>query len=169
MKLEEAIRTAIQYETGIRSIYLSAAEKSRDATGKKVFRLLAFEEREHLELLEKLLQEWIDSGTLSEFQLRSAVPARGSIAASVKEARSKLSEPDKAQELELLNRALQLEMETSDFYRKMVNELDAEGQALFDPLVECEEGHLGLVQAQIDSLTGLGFWFDMREFDLETG
>jgi hypothetical protein len=40
---------------------------------------------------------------------------------------------------------------------------------LFQRFVEIEQGHLAIVQAEIDSVSGLGFWFDMREFDLETG
>jgi len=169
MKLEEAIRTAMQYETGIRNVYLTAARNSRDPTGVKVFSLLAREEREHLELLEKLHQEWTDTGKLSPVELRSAIPDRETIKASMNQARSKLAESDREHELELLNRALELEKETSGFYREMVNRLDAQGQALFEPFVACEEGHLGLVQAEIDNLLGLGFYFDMQEFDLEAG
>jgi len=169
MKLEQAIKTAMQYETTIRNIYMTAAQKSRDPVGQKVFGLLAREEREHLELLEKLLMEWTDSQKLSPVELRSAVPSKEAVQKSTKEARSKLADADRDHELELLNKALELEKETSGFYREMVNQLDAQGQALFEPFVACEDGHLGLVQAEIDSLTGLGYYFDMQEFNLEAG
>ena len=34
-------------------------------------------------------------------------------------------------------------------------------------LLEIERGHLALVMAQIDELTGTGYWFDTQEFNLE--
>ena len=33
--------------------------------------------------------------------------------------------------------------------------------------LEIEEGHVAIVQAELDSLQGMGFWFDMQEFNLE--
>jgi hypothetical protein len=32
-----------------------------------------------------------------------------------------------------------------------------------------EDGHVAIVQAELDSVTQMGFWFDYREFDLEAG
>jgi hypothetical protein len=34
--------------------------------------------------------------------------------------------------------------------------------------VEIEAGHEAIVQAEIDALNGLGFWFDFTEFRLES-
>ena len=48
-----------------------------------------------------------------------------------------------------------------------VDELPAEARELFRRFLEIEEGHLALVQAQIDFVTGTGYWFDVREFNLE--
>jgi hypothetical protein len=33
--------------------------------------------------------------------------------------------------------------------------------------LEIEDGHLAIVQAQLDSVQGMGFWFDIAEFRLE--
>ena len=52
-------------------------------------------------------------------------------------------------------------------HKKMVAELPPEGQKLFEPFVEIEEGHLDIVQAEIDSLTGTGAWFHVLEVNLE--
>jgi hypothetical protein len=41
-----------------------------------------------------------------------------------------------------------------------------EGQELFEHFVEIEDGHLAIVQAEIDSLTGTGAWFDVLEVRL---
>ena len=69
----------------------------------------------------------------------------------------------------MLEKALEVEQETSDFYKRMVLELPEEGQELFMRFVEIEEGHKAIVQAEIDSVIGLGYWFDMPEFNLASG
>jgi hypothetical protein len=51
----------------------------------------------------------------------------------------------------------------------MVGELSGERQRLFARFLEIEEGHVAIVQAEIDAVSGSGFWFDMKEFDLEKG
>ena len=56
---------------------------------------------------------------------------------------------------------------SSDFYKKMVRELPAEGQRLFADFVKIEEGHLAMVRAEIDYLSRTGYWFDFKEFDME--
>ncbi|HJX62659.1 MAG TPA: hypothetical protein VJ860_01760, partial [Polyangia bacterium] len=70
-------------------------------------------------------------------------------------------------ELSSLYQALAAEDETSAFYIQMVRELPAEGQALFSRFLEIEDGHGAIVQAEIDSVKRMGFWFDLKEFDLE--
>ena len=73
---------------------------------------------------------------------------------------------DRANEIALLGKALEAERKTSSFYRKMVAELSTEGQKLFERFVSIEEGHLAIVQAELDSLTGTGAWFDVLEVKL---
>ena len=76
---------------------------------------------------------------------------------------------DRGTELDMLRHALAAEHKTSAFYRQMVAELPPEGQALFQPFVEIEEGHVAIVQAEMDALTGTGTWFDVLEISLEAG
>ena len=72
-------------------------------------------------------------------------------------------------ELEWLQRALKLEQETGAFYKKVVGELSEEGQQLFQRFVEIEEGHAAIVQAEIDSVQGIGYWFDVQEWQFQDG
>jgi hypothetical protein len=51
----------------------------------------------------------------------------------------------------------------------MVRELPPEGQSLFSRFLEIEDGHGAIVQAEIDNVKQMGFWFDLKEFDLEAG
>jgi rubrerythrin len=66
----------------------------------------------------------------------------------------------------MLGKALEAEHKTSSFYKKMVAELPAEGQKLFERFVEIEEGHVAIVQAEMDSVAGTGAWFDVLEVRL---
>ncbi len=62
-----------------------------------------------------------------------------------------------------------MEAETSRFYESLVQDLPEEHRPLFERFVEIEQGHLAIVQAELDNLRGLGFWFDVQEFDMEAG
>ncbi len=170
MTLEEAIKTAISYENKVHATYMEACEKASDAVGRRVFKVLAEEEKGHIDYLESRLNEWQKTGHLTVEQLDTAVPPRQRIDEGVAKLKERIKEGKASeQELELLKRALEVENETSEFYRQMVSELSGVGQKLFERFVEIEEGHLAIVQAEISALRGHGCWFDMKEFQLELG
>lgn len=167
MTIEEAITTSIQYETRVEGVYRDAAGRSADPAGGRVFGILADEERHHVEYLKKKLEEWKSSATLSTEGLDSALPPGDAIRERVRVLEARMTGVDHGTELEMLQKALDVEMETSAFYKRVVETLPAEGRPLFARFLEIEEGHLAVVQAEIDALNGLGYWFDIREFDLE--
>lgn len=169
MDLAQALNTAIQYETRIRDLYRRVAGTCADETGTKVLRILAEEEQQHLDYLASRLKQWTQEGKVTAGGLASAVPDRVVLEEARTRTEGRVRCADPVGEIELLQQALELEQETSDFYRDLVHQLDAEGQALFEPFVEIEDGHVAIVQAEIDSLRGLGYWFDFQEFDLEAG
>lgn len=170
MTLEEALQTALAYENKVYQRYAEAEQQVSDEIGRRVFRVLAAEERQHIEYLESRLAEWQDTGHIVLDVLNTVIPSSGKIANGLKHpAIPPQQTTAKTIELQLLENALRLEQETSAFYQRMVSELDEEGKKLFARFVEIEEGHVAIVQAQIDSVTGLGFWFDMCEFKLEGG
>jgi len=115
------------------------------------------------------LQEWTSTGKVTPARLKSALPTKKQIRESQKRLESQAPAGDTAAGQEILSKALEMEKETGSFYREMVHQLDEQGQALFAPFVEIEEGHLVLVQAELDNLRGLGYWLDIQEFDLEAG
>lgn len=167
MEVEKAIKTAIEYEIKVRDVYADAAKLSKNKTAKKVFEKLAEEEHNHVEYLKDRLREWRKTGKITQEKLQTLIPSRGAIEDGVKRLESKMKEPDKFGEAQMLTKALDVEIETSNFYQEMVGLLEAEPQAMFQRFVEIEEGHLALVQAELDHLNGAGFWFDFREFNLE--
>jgi len=48
MTIEQAIKTALEYERKVRDSYLQAAKNSQDDTGKRIFKELAKEEQQHV-------------------------------------------------------------------------------------------------------------------------
>jgi rubrerythrin len=169
--LAQAIKTALELENKVARIYLEAEQKAADPVGRKVFSQLAKEEQGHIAYLESRLADWQQSGHVASAQLRTVVPDKERLkAAAATLARTvKGKKADRSTEVLLLQRALAAELETSSFYRRMVTELPEEGQRLFARFVEIEEGHVAIVQAELDAVTGLGFWFDVQEFELEAG
>lgn len=166
MTLEEAIKTAIDYETKVRDAYLDNVDSIADETGRKVFKTLGDEEQDHLDYLDARLTEWQQTGKVSCAKMETIVPAREVIDAGVRKLDDHLTERDYGTEREMLRKALLLEQETSDFYRRMVSELGADGE-LFQPFLEIEEGHEAVVQAELDYLNKTGHFFDFEEFNQE--
>ena len=172
MTVEEAIKTAIQFETKVRDTYAHAAEAATDPAAQRVLRVLATEEQGHLDYLSSRLTEWSKEGKVLPAVLKTVLPAREKILEEMKKVRKQMhmGEAERKSALETLKRAQDVETETSAFYERMVATLpDAGAKAMFARFLEIEEGHNAFVAAEIDSVTGLGFWFDLREFDLEAG
>jgi len=171
MTIEEAIKTAIEFEKKVHSLYDVAAKAAGDPTAKKVFATLAQEEQGHVAYLESRLTEWRKAGRLSPEKLRTILPSAERIRAGIGRTSAEATKAvgKHGAELDSLYQALAAEDETSAFYLKMVRELPAEGQSLFSRFLEIEDGHGAIVQAEIDSVKHMGFWFDLKEFDLEAG
>jgi rubrerythrin len=169
MKLQEAIKTALEYEAGVHKIYLEAMNKTENEQAKRIFKLLCEEEMSHLKYLQHRLEEWQQTGKIEVMGLGTSIPSPEVIEKSLKDLESTVKEKHTGQilELEWLKRALEAEIKTSNFYKEMVLSLDGEGQTLFKRFVEIEEGHQAIVQAGINAAGNWGFWFDTPEFRLE--
>jgi rubrerythrin len=136
--------------------------------------VLRDEEMSHLKYLRERLDEWTKTGQVRVADLDTVVPPREVIDAGLQDIRQRLASNGLPKdrhmtELDLLGRALTVEKETSEFYQEMVRTLEEDGQRLFRRFVEIEEGHRAIVQAEIDSVSGLGVWFDTVEMSLEGG
>ncbi len=168
MTIEEAIKTAIQYEKRVVQVYEEAARSSQDETGKKIFAALVKEERQHVVYLETRLTEWTASGRVTAASLGTVVPSRERIDEGVRTLQSRVARKAPEAEMRLLKRALDVEIETSAFYGRVVRELPPEGSALFERFVEIELGHQSIVQAEMNAVAGNGYWFDILEISRES-
>lgn len=167
MMIEEAIKTAIEYETRIRDIYRDAAKKVSDPVGKKFFKMLGDDEQFHIEYLKDRLSRWEKTGKLYAEKLKTTIPSVELIRRSTAKIKAQMSKKDLSSEKVILSRALKAEVETSNFYKKMVDELPDHGQKMFARFLEIEENHIAAVQAELDYITHTGYWFDFKEFDME--
>jgi rubrerythrin len=167
MTLEEAIKTAIEYEIKIRDVYRDAEDAVDDETGKRIFGALGNDEQHHIDYLQHTMEQLKITGKLDPTELQSAIPSRENIGRETAKIESLVAKEFHGIRKQMLSRALKAEIETSDFYRKMVDELPGEGQALFARFLEIENNHIDAVQFELDYMGKTGYWFDFKEFDME--
>jgi rubrerythrin len=167
MTIEEAIKTAIDYEIRIRDVYLEAVAAVDDEVGKRLFETLSDDEQHHINYLEHKLEQFQKTGMITPERLDSVIPSQEIINQEADKIKSLVTKDFLGIKQQMLSKALELEVETSDFYRKMVNELPAEAQSLFERFLEIENNHIKAVQFELDYLSKTGYWFDFKEFDME--
>ena len=165
----EAIETAIQVERDGLAFYTQAAQQIADPGGQRMFRLLAADEMAHLSIFEMVRKSLLEEDRwLPPEQVAAMSPGRfvrPPIFPAVSQAgAAKIPE----RQLAVLRRGIQAEDESIAFYSEQMDRVDdADGKAMYGYLVEQEKGHRTILQGEYDHLTGTGFWFDVREFDLE--
>ena len=167
MTIENAIETAIKYEKRVHEVYLTALAENDEPTAKKVFELMAREEEGHVAYLESKLASYRAGEALSSDDLETELPPAKDIESAVAGLLEKVSGGTQGRKVKALEKAFEVEKETSIFYKELVETLPPEGKRFFERFLEIEEGHVALVQAEIDAMRGSGFWFDVTEFDLE--
>jgi rubrerythrin len=169
MNLEEAITTALEYETRIRDLYRDAVAGSADPVAQRVFGALGDDEQRHVVYLRRRLTQWRQSGAITVEALESVLPPAAAIRKAAGRISATLAEADRTDEKQMLAKALRVEKETSDFYARMVAQLPGAGREMFARFLEIENSHIDAVQFELDYISGTGYWFDFKEFDMEDG
>lgn len=169
MNLEEAITTALEYETRIRDLYRAAAEESLDPAAQRVFGALGDDEQRHVAYLRRRLKEWRQSAAITVEALESVLPPTAAIRRATGRVAGTLAEVDRSDEKQMLAKALRVEKETSAFYAGLVARLPDPGREMFARFLEIENSHIDAVQFELDYISGTGYWFDFKEFDMEDG
>jgi len=167
MKLETAIKTALDYENRIRDLYIKAMQRTEDPAGKKIFQALADDEQHHVEYLNSKLDEWHRLGHITVSALDSSIPDKAAIRKEADSLASKISEDSRGLKQQMLSQALAMELETSRFYKTLVDTVSSDYQAMFARFLEIEDNHVEAVQFELDHLTKTGFWYGFEEFDME--
>jgi len=169
MNIEEAIKTSLEYEAKVVGVYGKYVNQLSSETARKVFSVLEQEEKDHVAYLEAKLLEWQKSGTITVDRLKTVVPDEKTLKTNIKSLKKIAKEGNIESDIDAFQKALALEIKTSNYYKGLVSKLPAENRELFEQFVAIEEGHEAIVRAEIDNARGLGFWFDFMEFNLEAG
>jgi rubrerythrin len=167
MKLETAIKSALEFENRIRDLYVEAVKRTDDQAGKKIFQTLADDEQHHVDYLESRLDEWQQHGKITVKALNSAVPDKAAIRKEAAALQSKISEDSRGLKQQMLSQALAMEIETSRFYKELIDQVASDHRAMFARFLEIEDNHIEAVQFELDHLSNTGFWYGFEEFDME--
>jgi rubrerythrin len=168
MRLEAAIKSALEFENRIRDLYIEAVTRTDEPAGKKIFQTLADDEQRHVDYLESRLEEWQRRGAISAKDLESMVPDKAIIRKEADALQSKISEDARGLKQQMLARALEMEIETSRFYKELVDQVASDHRAMFARFLEIEDNHIEAVQFELDHLSSTGFWYGFEEFDMES-
>jgi NAD+ synthase len=168
MKLEAAIQSALEFENRIRDLYLEAVARTDDPAGKKIFQALADDEQHHVDYLNSRLDEWQRDGKLTAATLASTIPDKTVIRREAAALQSTMAGDDRGLKQQMLSRALAMEIETSRFYRELIDQVSESHRAMFARFLEIEDNHVEAVQFELDHLSHTGLWYGFEEFDMES-
>ncbi len=169
MNIKDAIKTAIKYEKKVCDVYEEALRELNEKTTRRLLEALHKDEQYHVLYLEKKLKQMNQDGRIIQDEINSTIPSKEDIQKEIHKLRSKMAERDLGDKNKALSKILKVEIETSKFYRDMVDTLPEEGKKLFSRFLEIEDSHITLVQAELDHYGNTGFWFDNKEIDMEAG
>jgi rubrerythrin len=164
-KTAEAMKTAIEMEKSGHRFFTEASNKVRHEVGRKLFSRLAAEEIDHMRTFEKIFTEASGGGdwkaAIKEIKPAKRVPY-------FDEARKEFKSEDLSVEMDYLKKALDLERNAMQFFEKAIAEAESEeAKQIFQRILEEERAHYDLIQSEIDSVGGTGFWFDVHEFYMD--
>jgi rubrerythrin len=168
MNPETAIQSALECERRIRDLYIEAVDQTKNPSGKKIFQSLADDEQRHVDYLKSRLDEWQRQGRITLTQLESAIPDKAAIRRQMQALRATLSEDSRGVKQQMLSRALAMELDTSRFYRELVDQVEGDQRIMFERFLEIEDNHVEAVQFELDHLSQTGVWFGFEEIDMES-
>lgn len=155
------LRQAMDNELEGRALYLEAVERTEDELGQRMFRSLAQDEEEHLQILQ--VQYGAITGTGQWLDLEAAQREEPDPSLQLfpheEEAVERLI-PEEASDLDALRIAMDFERRGYRLYEKAATEtLDPTAQAVFRFLVEEESRHFALLDNAHDYLANQGIWY----------
>jgi rubrerythrin len=165
MDSQDIFKSALTYEQKIRDLYLSAVETIDDPRGKDLFKALAADEQSHVDFLEYSLDRLASARQID--RNKPAPVLSSAVDDDISRMKKKIPEQMLGDLKRVLNAALVLEVETSEFYKKACDNSTGEVKEILKKFYEIEQGHVELVQIQLDYASGNGYWFNFMESDME--
>lgn len=160
----DAIKMAIQLEKDGRTFFEEAAQKTENQLGKKMFERLAQDEIDHLRTFQKIFDTVTEGGDWGE--LAQKAPRIGKVPVFEKKGEEK--KHVNPSELDALRKAMNIEKDAIEFFQKATDGTeDSLAKKIFKTIQQEEEYHYDLLQAQYDSLSHSGMWYDIGEFQMD--
>ncbi len=161
----QAMKAAIEMEKSGHRFFTEASNKVKHEVGRKLFSRLAAEEIDHMRTFEKIFNE-VSGGADWKEAMKAIQPAKR--VPYFDEARKEFKVEDMSVELDYLKKALDLERDAMQFFERAIQEAESpEAKEIFKRILDEEQGHYDLIQSEIDSINGTGFWFDVQEFHMD--
>ena len=162
----KALKTAIEVEDNGLVTFLKFARRTKDITGKNMFIRLAMDELEHRQILEKQLNKILEGGTWEAVEVPTSEIEQ--LRPAIREKQQRTRGESGLAEMDALNTALDLEKKAAAFFREKAEIIEEpEAKDLFVRLAEWEDAHYEIIQAELDSIKGTGFWFGIPEFQMD--
>lgn len=162
----KALKTAIEIEENGLDAFLKYARQTKDTTGKNMFIRLAMDENEHRRIIEKQLNNLMEGKPLLKIEIPKSEIEQ--VAPTIREKQQHTRGESGLLEIDALNTALDLERKAAKFFRDQAALVDdAEVKSMFIRLAEWEDAHFDMIQAELDSIQGTGFWFGIPEFQMD--
>jgi rubrerythrin len=165
-QIMEAIKTAIQMEEEGHAFYMKAAIETQNEMGKKMFRQLAKDELEHKHTFSEMFDRVADPATWRK--LVASTPGIKELPAFRELSKEQKRSKGLADDANVLRIGMDAEDKSIKHYQKAARETkDPQAKVIFTNIAQQEEYHYNLLQAELDSISGTGFWFDTAEFRMD--
>ena len=176
--MEEVLRVAIATEWEGYGFYRTLAKRTGSQVGKMMFHRLAEEEVEHVRVLEEVSCAFKDGCVYMDYDTAleyidcdldlDAVDEEASCTPTAPIFKRGVERAETLNDVDALRVAAEREAEAVDYYRQAAETApNEEAKEFFSRMVDMEEGHQKLLEAEYDYYSANGFYFDMREFSLE--
>ncbi|MDA8156594.1 MAG: ferritin family protein [Actinomycetota bacterium] len=156
--------TAMKTEADAIDFYASAAQKTQNPIGKKMFQSIVEDEKRHLEIMECLFKRMhVPHGKISPMERVKTVfeENRGLMLQRVTAT---------SDDIEALAIAMRMEQESVDFYRKAAKDAtDPKEKEIFERLVAEETEHYTIFSNTHNFLVDSGNWFMWKEYSIVDG
>jgi rubrerythrin len=163
--LMNLIREAIKLEINGRQFFSHVAEITHNELGKKMFQKLSKDEVHHLETFSQIFTEMTGS---NDWKKQVKLDDADHDSTVINELAARLKKAGGQSELEALRIGMELEQKAVEFFRASGDETsDPKIRDIFDKICEEENFHFDLLQAQLDSLTRDGIYYDVSEFQMD--
>ena len=163
-KRMNALAFALENEEKEREFYLAHARKTRNMAGKNMFKQIAYDEKEHYEILKKLHAKWEEK---KKWPATIALKVRPSAAGAILQGMSgkksaRIAGTD--DELKAVRTAIDFEARGVALYTKLAKQsTDAKEIAFFNMLASVERQHLLSLKDTEEFLADPATWYQHME------